>query len=196
MYNTFFTFFIFRLLWVIVVGLAVSFAIFLSNGAYQNWKSSPVLTTVWTTGHPIEQVPFPSVTICAQGSVNEIIGKLYATKLIRKYDISCSKVMSVHDISDIRNSISVHFFSSMQQKIQLQWINNIYQILLPDIPPIQIFTGFLFFIQTQPYSSSSRSIYWGKVWFPVNWMLIHSGRKVFSLCVIHIQVQGDHQMSW
>ena len=66
----------FRLLWVIVVGLAVSFAVFLSNGAYQNWKSSPVLTTVWTTGHPIEQVPFPSVTICAQGSVNEIIGKL------------------------------------------------------------------------------------------------------------------------
>ena len=66
---------------MIVVGLAVSFAIFLSNGAYQNWKSSPVLTTVWTTGHPIEQVPFPSVTICAQGSVNEIIGKLDAIKL-------------------------------------------------------------------------------------------------------------------
>ena len=63
-----------RLMWVVVVGLAVFFALDLSISAYGNWRSNPVLTTVWTTGHPIEKIPFPSITICAQGSVNEIIG--------------------------------------------------------------------------------------------------------------------------
>ena len=61
-------------MWVVVVGLAVFFALDLSISAYGNWRSNPVLTTVWTTGHPIEKIPFPSITICAQGSVNEIIG--------------------------------------------------------------------------------------------------------------------------
>ena len=65
---------ILRLMWVVVVGLAVFFALDLSISAYGNWRSNPVLTTVWTTGHPIEKIPFPSITICAQGSVNEIIG--------------------------------------------------------------------------------------------------------------------------
>ena len=55
--------------------MAVSFALTLSISAYTNWTGNPVLTTVWTTGHPIEKIPFPSVTICAQGSVNEIIGE-------------------------------------------------------------------------------------------------------------------------
>ena len=29
---------------------------------------------VWTTGYPIQEIEFPSITICSQGTINEIIG--------------------------------------------------------------------------------------------------------------------------
>ena len=63
-----------RVFWVIVVILALVFAIGLSIRAYSDWKANPVLTSVGTTGHPIEQVPFPSITVCPQGSANKVIG--------------------------------------------------------------------------------------------------------------------------
>ena len=63
-----------RVFWVIVVILALFFAIFMSITAYNNWKENPVLTSVGTTGHPIEKIAFPSITICPQGSSNKIIG--------------------------------------------------------------------------------------------------------------------------
>ena len=62
-----------RVFWVIVVILALVFAISFSITAYNNWKANPVLTSVGTTGHPIEKIAFPSITICPQGSANEII---------------------------------------------------------------------------------------------------------------------------
>ena len=55
-----------RVLWIFVVGIGVGFAIALSILAYINWKENPVLTSVATTGYPIEKVEFPAITICAQ----------------------------------------------------------------------------------------------------------------------------------
>ena len=62
-----------RIFWIIVVILALTFAIGLSVSAYDNWKTNPVLTSVGTTGYPIEKIKFPSITICPQGSANQII---------------------------------------------------------------------------------------------------------------------------
>ena len=62
-----------RIFWIIVVILALAFAIGMSVSAYDNWKANPVLTSVGTTGYPIEKIKFPSITICPQGSANEII---------------------------------------------------------------------------------------------------------------------------
>ena len=62
-----------RIFWVIIVILALVFAISLSISAYDNWKANPVLTSVGTTGYPIEKVAFPSITICPQGAANGII---------------------------------------------------------------------------------------------------------------------------
>ena len=55
-----------RFLWILAVCLGVFLAIFLSVKAYVEWKDNPVLTTVATTGFPIEKVEFPAITICAQ----------------------------------------------------------------------------------------------------------------------------------
>ena len=54
-----------------MVSLGFGFAVALSISAYIDWKKNPVLTTIGTTGHPIEKVEFPAITICAQ--VNTLI---------------------------------------------------------------------------------------------------------------------------
>ena len=62
-----------RIIWMIVVVLALTFAICMSTTAYKNWKNNPVLTSVRTTGLPIENIEFPAITICTQGSANEVV---------------------------------------------------------------------------------------------------------------------------
>ena len=56
-----------RIFWGLVVVIAIILALTWSITAYKNWQNDPVLTTIATTGLPIENVPFPSITICAQG---------------------------------------------------------------------------------------------------------------------------------
>ena len=55
-----------RIVWILVVLLHLAIAIFLAIVAYVSWKENQVLTTVQTTGHPVEEVEFPAITICAQ----------------------------------------------------------------------------------------------------------------------------------
>ena len=57
-----------RLLWIFIVCLGIFLSIYMSVSAYVEWKGNPVLTTVATTGFPIEKVEFPAITICAQVS--------------------------------------------------------------------------------------------------------------------------------
>lgn len=55
-----------RILWILVVGFGIGCALTSAILAYIQWQDNPVLTTVNTTGMPIEQVEFPAITICAQ----------------------------------------------------------------------------------------------------------------------------------
>ena len=59
-----------RVLWIIAVGVSIFLALLLSFSAYIEWKENPVLTTVGTTGYPIEKVDYPAITICAQVILN------------------------------------------------------------------------------------------------------------------------------
>ena len=45
-----------RILWAIVVCVVLLFAITISINAYHNWKDNPILTSVKTTGLPIEKI--------------------------------------------------------------------------------------------------------------------------------------------
>ena len=62
-----------RILWIIVVIIAIFIGLSLSISAYVNWQNNPVLTSVGTTAFPIEKVKFPSITICAQGAADEVV---------------------------------------------------------------------------------------------------------------------------
>ena len=58
-----------HLLWFISVCLGAGLAIHMSVDAWKTWKESPVLTSVHSTGLPIQNVDFPAITICSQGLI-------------------------------------------------------------------------------------------------------------------------------
>ena len=58
-----------RILWILAVCLGTGFAIILSFEAWIEWKDSPVLTSVSSTGLPIQNIDFPAITICSQGLI-------------------------------------------------------------------------------------------------------------------------------
>ena len=62
-----------RPIFILAVIGAVSFAIWSSRDIYISWKSDPVLTTIENFAYPIENIPFPSITICPQGADNSIL---------------------------------------------------------------------------------------------------------------------------
>ena len=73
-----------RVLWVALVTLGTFTSLLLTYRIYTDWGESPILTTVGTTEYNIQQIEHPSITICAQGSVKEIIGEIFDTRNIQK----------------------------------------------------------------------------------------------------------------
>ena len=53
----------------------IYFSILSSYQIYIEWQNQPVLTTIGTTGLPVEKIKFPSITICGQGSSKDILDK-------------------------------------------------------------------------------------------------------------------------
>ena len=64
-----------RILWIVAVCLGTGFAIILSLEAWIEWKDSPVLTSVSSTGLQIHTINFPAITICSQGLIKVIISE-------------------------------------------------------------------------------------------------------------------------
>ena len=62
-----------RIFWIIVVILAITFSTSQMTTLYNEWQDNPVITTLDTVALPIEEIEFPAVTICPQGSVNRIL---------------------------------------------------------------------------------------------------------------------------
>ena len=62
-----------RILWSIIVVLALMFTTSQMSTLYMEWQNDPVITTLDTVALPIEEVQFPAITICPQGSVHGIL---------------------------------------------------------------------------------------------------------------------------
>ena len=52
--------------WILVVFTGAIIAAYLALQGLEKWQKNLILTTVGTTGYPIEKVEFPAITICAQ----------------------------------------------------------------------------------------------------------------------------------
>ena len=64
-----------RVLWVVLVTLCACASLALTKKIYNNWEQDPITTTIATTEYDIENIEYPSITICGQGSVMDNIGK-------------------------------------------------------------------------------------------------------------------------
>ena len=63
-----------RVVWVVLVTFCALVSLSSTIEIYQNWDEDPITTTIGTTEYEIENLEYPSITVCAQGSVKEIIG--------------------------------------------------------------------------------------------------------------------------
>ena len=63
-----------RVVWVVLVTFCALVSLSSTIEIYQNWDEDPITTTIGTTEYDIGNLEYPSITICAQGSVKEIIG--------------------------------------------------------------------------------------------------------------------------
>ena len=70
-----------RLLWAFVVLFAIVFTTYQVITLYNDWQDQPVITTLDTVSLPIEEIEFPAVTICPQGSRQEIIDSVLFRQL-------------------------------------------------------------------------------------------------------------------
>ena len=70
-----------RFLWVIVVILGISYTAFQMVSLRQQWEVSPVVTNLETIAFPIEEIEFPAVTICPQGSVKDVLDNVMFRQL-------------------------------------------------------------------------------------------------------------------
>ena len=70
-----------RLFWIIMVILAISFTTYQVVVLYNEWQDEPVISTLETVAEPIENIEFPAVTICPQGSRQEIIDSVLFRQL-------------------------------------------------------------------------------------------------------------------
>ena len=75
-----------RLFWTICVILAFSLTTYQMTSLYTQWEDNPVITTLDTVALPIEDIEFPAVTICPQGSVKQIMDNVLF-KQLREYII-------------------------------------------------------------------------------------------------------------
>ena len=64
-----------RLFWIILMVLGLAFILYQSIYIYKDWQEDPIIITVGTTGKPIKDIDYPTITICPQGKSNEVAGR-------------------------------------------------------------------------------------------------------------------------
>ena len=49
------------------------YSIYSTCKSYIEWQANPTITTINTTAYPIENIEFPAITICSQGSAKDVM---------------------------------------------------------------------------------------------------------------------------
>ena len=70
-----------RIFWVLVVILALLITTFQMASLRTQWEANPVVTNLETIALPIEDIKFPAVTICPQGSVKDVMDNVLFQQL-------------------------------------------------------------------------------------------------------------------
>lgn len=62
-----------RCVWAVICIALSCLAAGMIRQSYADWKENPVLTTVETTGLPLDKIDFPAITICGLGTIAESV---------------------------------------------------------------------------------------------------------------------------
>ena len=62
-----------KIFWTLVVFLMILLSIYWSSKAYSSWQDNPVITTVQTSAYPLKDLEYPAVTVCGQGSNDDVL---------------------------------------------------------------------------------------------------------------------------
>ena len=95
-----------RLLWFLICCFGLFLAVYWSYDAWITWKEHPVLTSVSSTGLPLQKIDFPAITICSQGliqvtRIQEPDCSLSYSGFFHMYDLGVSYTFHFH--KKIRN---------------------------------------------------------------------------------------------
>ena len=66
-----------RLFWIITVCVALACTLSQVFNLCHQWVDEPVVTTLETISLPVEQIDFPAVTLCPQGSTEDLIDNFF-----------------------------------------------------------------------------------------------------------------------
>ena len=100
-----------KMLWIFLVGIGCWVVAHLSLKIYDDWQTNPVITTVSTTGYSIKNIPYPSVTICAQGSMREITGDVNYLTYNIYYCSLVPKERTCNFFKHLKKSLILHYFT-------------------------------------------------------------------------------------
>ena len=53
-----------RLVWIVFIAIGFAFSISIILQAFQSWENDPVQTTIGQVSVPIQELPFPAITVC------------------------------------------------------------------------------------------------------------------------------------
>jgi len=56
-----------HILWALALTTSLFFCLLFLLTMNADWDSNPVVTTIDTTYYPIQNIPFPAITVCAPG---------------------------------------------------------------------------------------------------------------------------------
>lgn len=62
-----------QLFWIVTCVTLFSISMFLISSAVRNYHETPTITSVFSTGHPVRKMDFPSITMCGLGMVEDIL---------------------------------------------------------------------------------------------------------------------------
>ena len=118
-----------RILWLIIVCSALAFTVYQLPDFYLEWQEHPIITVLDTVALPIEDIKFPAVTICPQGSAKDIMDAVLYKQLkeyILKEQGNSSEVTgSNRKKREARSELS-------QDEID-QWVSNFFKDVYPGI---------------------------------------------------------------
>ncbi|XP_028152237.2 pickpocket protein 28-like isoform X1 [Diabrotica virgifera virgifera] len=91
-----------RILWLILIAVALSLSIYFINEQYNKYEENPFIVSFATRDTPIYEIPFPAVTICPFAKFNRsifnytnVVHRLWDNLTISNYELETAQYMSL-----------------------------------------------------------------------------------------------------